>query len=475
MIVFGIMTALLFALLIIGIVKGKKDSNAASSEPGRLPECFLAFGRWTSKTTDRLSGKAATGSQVRKALLVSEETELRRRAERFFLVWALLFLGMLAGFLITLSGRKKEQITSLERPDFGLEKTVALLVRGLEQEKELSVTVSGQVPGEEEMQEVFLNTFEEMKERWLDENASENEVRSNLSLISEADNGIRFSFRSSDIDYLSDYGTVLSEEIPQEGVSVFLTVRMTYEEYEDEEIWNLRLFPPLEPVLTESEKLEALIREADENSAKEEALILPEEMDGKRFTYEEAGTSPYVPVFLSLFAAVSVFILPGEKQKEDLKKRNAELERTLPGILSKLETLIGAGMSIRGAFFRIAEDYGKGRKEGKKERLYAYEEMLITVKNIQGGMSEKEAYIDFGRRCGAHAYVRLGNLLAKSLKQGISGLSAELRQESVQALQARKEQALRNGETAGTKLLLPMMIMLGVVIATLVIPAFMSF
>ena len=49
-----------------------------------------------------------------------------------------------------------------------------------------------------------------------------------------------------------------------------------------------------------------------------------------------------------------------------------------------------------------------------------------------------------------------------------------LEKEAGEALVQRKERALKQGETAGTKLLMPMMLMLGLVMGIIMIPAFMS-
>jgi hypothetical protein len=64
--------------------------------------------------------------------------------------------------------------------------------------------------------------------------------------------------------------------------------------------------------------------------------------------------------------------------------------------------------------------------------------------------------------------------VAQNLKKGSEGIIDILEQESMEALEQRKEMALRQGETVGTKLLFPMMIMLGLVMGIIMIPAFMT-
>ena len=66
-------------------------------------------------------------------------------------------------------------------------------------------------------------------------------------------------------------------------------------------------------------------------------------------------------------------------------------------------------------------------------------------------------------------------LLSQNLKKGTAGLLILLKAEALDALEERKRNARRLGEEAGTKLLLPMMIMLVIVMVIIMIPAFWSF
>lgn len=66
-------------------------------------------------------------------------------------------------------------------------------------------------------------------------------------------------------------------------------------------------------------------------------------------------------------------------------------------------------------------------------------------------------------------------MLAQNLKMGSYGLVALLEQEAERAFEVRKASAKRYGEEAGTKLLFPMMLMLGLVIVVLMVPAVMAF
>ena len=115
-----------------------------------------------------------------------------------------------------------------------------------------------------------------------------------------------------------------------------------------------------------------------------------------------------------------------------------------------------------------------GKKENGKERA-AYEEIRTTCYELDSGMSEAEAYRRFGERCGQVKYKTLATLLIQNLQKGSRHLSDLLEKESVEAWEERKRKARVLGEAAATKLLLPMVLMLLVVMAVIMLPAGLSF
>ena len=52
-------------------------------------------------------------------------------------------------------------------------------------------------------------------------------------------------------------------------------------------------------------------------------------------------------------------------------------------MLSRLIIFLGAGMSIRTAWDRIAEDYKMAVKEGRRGLRYVYEEMYVTSSQLK--------------------------------------------------------------------------------------------
>ena len=83
-------------------------------------------------------------------------------------------------------------------------------------------------------------------------------------------------------------------------------------------------------------------------------------------------------------------------------------------------------------------------------------------------------YEAFGRRIGLKPYLRLASLLVNQLQKGSGALRENLEAEVRLAWEIHRDRAEKKGEEAQTKLLLPMMGMLFLVMALIMVPAFFS-
>jgi hypothetical protein len=173
--------------------------------------------------------------------------------------------------------------------------------------------------------------------------------------------------------------------------------------------------------------------------------------------------------------AAGIWFLSDKELDSRMKKRKDQMLFDYPEIINKFTLLVNAGMTIKQAWSKIAEDYFQKSGEKSINKRYAYEEMLVTVHELKLGIPEETAYEQFGRRAGVLPYIKLSSLIAQDLKKGNKGLTELLGREALEAFEERKDLAKRLGEEAGTKLLLPMMIMLIIVFLIIMIPAFSAF
>lgn len=103
------------------------------------------------------------------------------------------------------------------------------------------------------------------------------------------------------------------------------------------------------------------------------------------------------------------------------------------------------------------------------------QELKLLVRDLKNGILESVALDRFGKRCKSPFYIKFCAFLIQNQKKGNRDLAQMLEQEAKNAFLQKKQEARRLGEEAGTKLLLPMMGLLLIVMVIIILPAFLSF
>ena len=289
---------------------------------------------------------------------------------------------------------------------------------------------------------------------------------------------------------IEDNGVITGQ--PEEtGSLIMITATLTCQDQQRTVESCVRVLPP---DLTAREALRKKIREAVEaaqtENPSESKMQLPQQVDGRtlHWSYPQEGTVRMLLVILLILPA-ALWVHEDSRIRENAKARKAQLELDYSQLLWKMTMLLSAGLTIRGAFTRIAAQYqaqaGTSRKTGAsrllwksdrtaRQKHYVYEEMVLTLREMQSGVPEASAYENFGRRCGLPSYIKLGSLLSQNLKKGSKGLTSLLEHEAVLSLEQHKMAVRKMGEKAGIRMLLPMIMMFGVVLVILMVPAFLS-
>lgn len=404
-------------------------------------------------------------------------TDVKKRMLMVFM--AASALGLIVGVMECLEGVGKQK-TSLERNQNGqgeYEQTLELSIEGYEDFLNYTVVVPEQILTDEEVQQAFAATIEEIKKEFPGENASLNHVENHVVIREEYQDGkVTATWSFDNYDVVNGYGDVVADEIPAEGILVKASVLLSCGEKEQREEFYFRVFQ------ARRSEYEELIYQI-EHHLEEEGQIkgkgyyeLPNHAGGKQLVWKIGVTHTSEKLLLLGIAIASMLpMVEHSRRKEQVENESKLLVLEYPDMVNKLALLLGAGMTLQKAFCKIAYAYEEKRKCNLVERMPAYEQMLITCREIENGMGESKAYERFGERCGGAEYRRLGNLLAQRLKKGNAGIIAELEGEAERAYENRKAVARRYGEEAGTKLLFPMVLMLVLVMVVLLVPAVMSF
>lgn len=347
-----------------------------------------------------------------------------------------------------------------------------------EEEKSIDIPVKGREYTSAELEKAFDTAKEELEGYILGANESLNEVRQDLDLITELpESGINVSWELDRYDVIDIQGNLQEEALSEEGATVRLTATLSCGEDEEITEFYARIFPPVKSGEEKlMEELNKKIARSDENTKSEEYLVLPESIDGQEIHWRY-GTETRAAALLVLGAGAACMMVVSESQrkKEEEKKAIRQMKLDYPRIISKFNLYIRAGMTIRRAWFCIAQDYEKKKETGeeKKERR-AYKEMVSAMYRMQSGAPEGECYENFGTKCGISAYRKFGMMLSQNIRKGTKGLTDFLGREAEDAFEERKNLAKKIGEEAGTKLMIPMFLMLIIVFAIVIVPAFFS-
>lgn len=390
----------------------------------------------------------------------------------FCMAVSIILLGNLLGIGIFIKENKERSMKYLERNPYGeggYEETLLAETQGKTQE--ITVYVEEKSYTEKET-ENYMKAAKKELDKWLKEVKKRGaDFRFPMSLEG---NPVQLSWSTGNPDLLSWEG-IPKEDVSEEGESVEIAALLSLGE--TTEIWKeeITVYPPK---LNEREKMQKEIQKEAEllSENPSEPLYLPQTLQGEEVRYRKTGTETGgIICILSLILGVGVYPLQKEKEKKQQELIRKEMQRDYPDIIQKLVLFLRAGFTIRKALEKIADGYLRSKEKYHAKERNAYEEIVRTCREMQGGIYESEAYERFGTRCGISQYKILSVLLVQNLKKGNQNLLELLEREEAVAEDERKRSAKVRGEEASTKLLLPMVLQLIVVLMILMIPAFFSF
>lgn len=496
---------ILLLFLLLFVLSGKEDVSAymaqasGQSYPGE--KFFLKAAVWCLRMKEMFSAKLGRNERQHKEFLYKEqlnksrlgkklkllnpELSEKQQVKNFYLkqysiALLVLFVGNLLSLCVAVSshtGGLLKEDGYINRNSYGegnIDLVLSAQIEGREAE-EIFYTVEEQKINEAEIIILYKEASELLPSLILGENSSLDAVTKNLNLVSVIDGyPFKILWESSSYSLIHTDGSVQNEELINPEI-VTLKACFKYDESEFEDVFPVQIYPA---ELTDRELIIKSIKDALEEqnqlSRSDDAMILPKKIGMENVTWKEViqDSSGYLFLLICI-ASVVVFISQNKEVEENLKKRNKELLLDYPEMVNKLTLYMGAGMTIRNAFIKMGEDYKKQKTSNKKR--YVYEEILLLCHELQSGISEMEVYTHLGKRCSLQQYMKLSALLSQNIRKGSNNLLNMMRQEAANAFEERKNTAKKLGEEAGTKLLIPMIMMLCIVMVIIMIPAYFSF
>lgn len=339
---------------------------------------------------------------------------------------------------------------------------------------DLTVTVPSRRLSPEEFHERMPEISEILLSGILGSNVSLDQIRTDLELPEELPGyGIQVAWESERPELLSSMGLLNQEGLwgvdPSRGETFSLMAELSCGEEKELVTVPITVLPE---EMTQGERLAERIDSLALEDMENETVRLMEEFEGVPITYRRKGRFQNA-VLLVLGGVLAACLWMKEKNDEQLQKKRREesLTAAYPDLVSGFLVLTGAGYSIRQAWKKTVQ----GRKQSETLPFSeVYQEMQVTLNQMETGTPEAFAYVWFGKRCGLRCYTRFSGILESSLRTGGSSLRSLLEPEMEEAFKIQADLARRKGEEASTKLLLPMFGMLGIVMVMVTAPAFFS-
>ena len=392
-------------------------------------------------------------------------------------------IAAVSGFLAGICGTEDQKFIHEEmfkRNSYGegsYKKNMELSVEGLLKQYSYTLEVPEQKMTKKEEEAYLEAARKEIEQEFPGENDSADCIREKV-LIRECYQGgkVEAEWKFGNYDVIDYSGKIIAEEIAVEGELVQAMVWLECGTTSCSMEFCFRIFPP---VLNEKQTFLSLLNKKLENQGEkkgEEFFALPAKVGEYNVVWKTRRE--YLPekvLFLGGFVALLLPAVERSRKQERQKRRRNLLLLEYPDMVGRLTLLLGAGMTVQRAFQKIAAAYEAKKKMHAVGVCPVYEEMLVTCREIESGVGEEKAYVRFGERCGLAEYRKLGNMLAQNLRKGGRTLSSLLEKEADGVYENRINAAKRCGEEAAAKLLFPMMLMLGVIMVILLVPAMAAF
>lgn len=394
----------------------------------------------------------------------------KKKYKEMFLIIIVGIVMLLVCFIKDMKNSQIDENTPIFRSEIQ-EQEISLQVKGEEDWEDISIRLYPKEYSEEELNELFLEACKELPDLIQAEGNTLNQVTLNLNLVEEIE-GLPFEIQweSSAPDVIDEKGTLLKPKEAYQG-TVTLKAVFIYEDWKKEYVIPIYVITEADnrlSVLLENE----LIKKESENRKKKEFYV-PKSFNGQglQWRYPPQNTV----VLLGVFFIFLIPVIAWQKDREihsQAIERKEQLQEAFPEFVAKLILLLEAGVSTRNAIIYLTNDY---QKKVCHRKNYLQEELVYICRKMKNGLSEKEAYELLSKRCNLSCYKKLFGMMIQHLQKGGDGILCELRNESLKASEEEKRRVQKKGEEMGTKLLFPMMLMLGIVMIFIMVPALFTF
>ena len=415
------------------------------------------------------------------------EEQLQRRTEVFFLkqgkiLLAEVIIGVLLVILFILYQFFSSDYILLDRNSFGQgRKEVQLSLKKENKRRKITYKLDERRLTSEECRKVYRSFFNQLKKEMAGRNPSLGKVSTSLNLPENID-GYPFEivYEFPEDGYMHLDGT-LNEEMQSklkagEKYNTYITVTARYRDYKDSRKYRISIIPRKPSLKTGLfYEVKNYLKAEEKRNPYENYVKVPSSYKEVRIQEKQDGST--VPGIVVLFMIICLFIPVHNylKVREEAEKCQKGAERDFPVIVHLLTLYMGAGLSFFSVVKRIGNSYRHQKESDNIQKKYAFETILLMEQHMNNGMSQKEACQIWGTQFKTDMYQKLSLILIQSFTKGSREAAMLMEMEEREAFRKRVDRAKKEGEEASTRLLFPMILLLGQVMLLVMYPALMRF
>jgi Flp pilus assembly protein TadB len=383
----------------------------------------------------------------------------------------IILLGSFLSILLLYKSRgETSDADVLIREENGKKQSIKLVAESEYGEEDIEIELFSRTYSEEEIVNMKENFLDELKLTVLSGNSSFEEIYDDLA-FPEALEGYPFTlgYRVRPRGIVDSSGAIMNDI--DEETPIELEITYSLEDFEEKETIEGFILPQTKSEEEEfTKKLKKYLDNENENNRSSKTLILPTQINGVNIKWsKKKSTKVPAIIVLTVVCAGFVFFKDRILSGENEKKRREKIIIEYPDFAVKYALLNEAGLMHRQIVDRLASEFEK------KKDSPIYEEIYKVSLDVKGGVPLTDALDSMSKNCGVREITFFVGLINRNIKKGGREISAELRKAADESSSEKREKIRRKAETAGTRLLIPMVFLLIIVFALIMIPAFDSF
>ena len=243
-------------------------------------------------------------------------------------------------------------------------------VIGDSQKEKLKIEVGEQEYTKQDMKKFFRRCIRKIEKQMPGENESLDHVEQNLNLMTTLEGEpVEISWELSEYKVMNVYGEIQKEHVRTDGTPIELHAVLTYTKDRMEQArysCAAVIYPEsFSGNKKETARLKEKIEEKEKETREKKRFVLPQTLGQKAVKYyREMDYRGLIVIVMGILTGVLLCALEKQKDDEAKKERQKQMLLDYPEVLNKLTLYLGAGMTLKRAWWKIVTDYEAQREVG---------------------------------------------------------------------------------------------------------------